>query len=46
MILYKKKGDNCFGAGEYDYIFDVDDESGVTKKLPFNDTDNPLVVAE
>ena len=35
-------GDNFFPAGEYEYVFDVDDESGVPKVIPFNDGDNPL----
>lgn len=39
-------GDNFFPAGEYDYVFDVDDESGVPKVIPFNDGDNPLEAAE
>lgn len=35
-------GDAYFDAGEYDYIFDVDDESGIPKMIPFNDGGNPL----
>lgn len=35
-------GDAYFEAGEYDYIFDVDDESGIPKTIPFNDGGNPL----
>lgn len=40
------EGDKWFPAGEYDYVFEVEDESGFPKKLPFNEDDNPLVVAE
>lgn len=39
-------GDKYFDAGEYDYIFDVDDESGVPKTIPFNDGANALEAAE
>lgn len=39
-------GDKFFEAGNYDYIFDVDDESGVPKVIPFNDGGNPLEAAE
>ncbi len=39
-------GDKFFPAGEYDFIFDVDDESGTTKLLPFNKGDNHLTTAE
>lgn len=40
-------GDRFFPKGEYDYIFDVDLAEGAPKaKLPFNEGDNPLVVAE
>lgn len=45
----KKKhfaGDQYFPAGEYDYVFDVDDDSGVPKLIPVNDGDNHLDVAE
>jgi len=35
-------GDKYFEAGNYDYVFDVDDESGVPKVIPFNDGGNPL----
>jgi len=35
-------GDKYFDAGEYDYVFDVDDESGVPKVIPFNDGANAL----
>ena len=35
-------GDKYFEAGEYDYVFDVDDESGIPKTIPFNDGANPL----
>lgn len=36
------EGDKYFPAGNYDYIFDVDDDSGAPKVIPFNDGDNPL----
>ncbi len=39
-------GDKYFEAGEYDYIFDVDDESGMHKQIPFNDGANALEAAE
>ncbi len=39
-------GDKYFEAGDYDYIFDVDDESGVHKQIPFNDGANALEAAE
>jgi len=35
-------GDKYFEAGNYDYIFDVDDSSGAPKVIPFNDGGNPL----
>ena len=38
-------GDSVFKAGEYDYIFDVELEGGMTK-LPFNEGDNILMTAE
>ena len=38
-------GDEVFPEGEYDYIFDVDDESGTPKVIPFNNGDNALVEA-
>ena len=44
----KKKyypGDGVFKAGEYDYIFDVELEGGITQ-LPFNEGDNILMTAE
>jgi phospholipase A-2-activating protein len=40
------EGDRFFPAGEYDYIFEIDDESGISKKIPFNNGDNPLESAE
>ena len=44
----KKKyypGDGVFKAGEYDYVFDVELEGGMTQ-LPFNEGDNILMAAE
>jgi phospholipase A-2-activating protein len=38
-------GDQVFKAGEYDYIFDVDLQDGITQ-LPFNEGDNILMTAE
>jgi phospholipase A-2-activating protein len=35
-------GDQYFEAGNYDYLFDVDDESGIPKVIPFNDGGNPM----
>lgn len=40
------EGDRFWPAGEYDYIFEVDDESGISKKIPYNNGDNPLESAE
>lgn len=40
------EGDKYFEAGNYDYIFDVDDESGMPKYIPFNDGANPMEAAE
>lgn len=39
-------GDNYFEPGNYDHIFDVQDESGIRKLIPFNDGGNPLQTAE
>jgi len=39
-------GDRYFAAGDYDYVFDVDNESGFPSKLPFNDGGNPLEAAD
>ncbi len=39
-------GDKYFEAGDYDYIFDVDDESGMHKQIPYNDGANALEAAE
>lgn len=40
-------GDAFFPKGEYDYVFDVDVGEGAPKaKLPYNEGDNHLVVAE
>ena len=40
-------GDRFFPEGEYDYVFDVDVAEGAPKAvLPYNEGDNPLVVAE
>jgi phospholipase A-2-activating protein len=40
-------GDRFFPKGEYDHVFDVDVAEGAPKaKLPYNEGDNPLVVAE
>ena len=42
----KYKGDRFFAAGEYDYVFDIQDDSGGSRLLPFNNDDNPLESAE
>lgn len=39
-------GDQFFAAGDYDYIFDVEDDSGLRKSIPFNEGDNPMEAAE
>lgn len=40
------EGDRFFPAGEYDYVFNIEDESGLGRKLPFNKGDNSLMAAE
>ncbi|PHJ23494.1 pul domain-containing protein [Cystoisospora suis] len=42
------EGDDYFEAGEYDHVFNVEigEGGGAYKKLPFRQTDNPLVAAE
>lgn len=39
-------GDKYFDAGEYDHVFDVDDDSGQRKLIPYNDGGNALSSAE
>lgn len=39
-------GDQYFPAGEYNYLFDVELGEARMALLPYNDGDNPLVVAE
>jgi phospholipase A-2-activating protein len=39
-------GDQYFPAGEYDYLFDVELGESRMALLPFNNGDNPLIVAE
>lgn len=51
MSTIKKKtysGDKFFAPGDYDYIFEVDedDENEEVKSIPFNEGDNPLEAAE
>lgn len=38
-------GDNWFPMGKYDFLFDIELDSGTTQ-LPFNRGDNPMVSAE
>ena len=40
------EGDQFFPKGDYDFIFDIQDEAGVSRKLPFNKGDNALLAAE
>ena len=40
------EGDKHFPAGEYDFIFDIQDDTGLPRLLPFNKSDNPLISAE
>lgn len=40
------EGDKFFPKGEYDYIFNVEDDYGQNKLLPFNEGDNPMEVAD
>lgn len=42
----KYEGDRFFPKGEYDFIFDIQDDTGGSRLLPFNKNDNPLVSAE
>ena len=39
-------GDSVFPAGEYDYIFDVENDSGGFYKLPYNKKDCPYTTAD
>jgi phospholipase A-2-activating protein len=39
-------GDKYFEAGSYDHIFDVEDDTGARKLIPYNDGGNPLEAAE
>ena len=39
-------GDRFFAPGDYDYIFDVEDDSDIQKSIPFNEGDNPMEAAE
>lgn len=38
-------GDDYFKAGEYDYVFDVQDDSGMYKQLPYNEGESTYMVA-
>ena len=40
------KGDRFFSEGNYDFIFDIEDEQGIQRQLPFNLGDNTLIAAE
>ena len=40
------EGDRLFPAGEYEYIFDVEMGDNIMKKLPYNNSQNPLEIAE
>lgn len=40
------EGDKYFPKGNYDFIFDIQDDTGVPRLLPFNKTDNVLVSTE
>lgn len=41
------EGDRFFPKGDYDYVFEVDIAEGAPKsKLPYNEGENPLIVAE
>lgn len=39
-------GDRFFSEGNYDFIFDIEDEQGIKRQLPFNLGDNTLISAE
>lgn len=40
------EGDKFFPKGDYDFIFDIQDDSGKTRLLPFSKGDNPLEATE
>jgi phospholipase A-2-activating protein len=40
------EGDKHFPQGNYDFIFDVQDDTGLPRLLPFNKGDNPLEATE
>jgi phospholipase A-2-activating protein len=40
------EGDNYFAAGDYDHVFEVEDDSGITKQIPFNEGDNMMEAAD
>jgi phospholipase A-2-activating protein len=40
------KGDRFFSEGNYDFVFDIEDEQGIGRQLPFNLGDNTLIAAE
>ena len=39
-------GDRFFPEGNYDFVFDIEDQQGVARQLPFNLGGNTLVAAE
>lgn len=39
-------GDKYFPAGSYDFVFNIEDESGGRRLLPFNKSDNVLTTTE
>lgn len=40
------EGDKFFPQGNYDFIFDVQDDSGTPRLLPYNKSDNVLIATE
>jgi phospholipase A-2-activating protein len=46
MGLRVYEGDKYFPKGNYDFIFDIQDDTGQPRLLPFNRDDNPLVATE
>jgi phospholipase A-2-activating protein len=39
-------GDDHFPKGDYDYIFDIQDDSGASRLLPFSNGDDPVKATE
>ena len=46
MGKHHYEGDKFFPEGHYDFIFDIQDDSGKSRLLPFSKGDNPLEATE